>query len=44
MSTSATVMMVVSMAVIWGGLVLAIVNLARNGSVEDRTPDAPRDR
>ena len=41
MSTSAIVMMVVAMLVIWGGLALAIASLLRHGAVEDR-PEAPR--
>ena len=40
MSTSAIVMMVVSMLVIWGGLALAIVSLLRHGAVEDRVGEA----
>jgi hypothetical protein len=44
MSTAAIVMMLVAMAVIWGGLALAIVSLVRHGAVEQRTegvrPDA----
>ncbi len=36
MSADAIVMMVIAMAVIWGGLTLAIVNLLRHGAVEDR--------
>jgi hypothetical protein len=36
MSTSAIVMMLVAMAVIWGGLALAVTNLLRHGAVEDR--------
>ena len=39
MSTSAIVMMVVSMLVIWGGLVLAVLSLLRHGAVEDRVPE-----
>ena len=39
MSTSAIVMMVLAMAVIWGGLALAVVNLLRRGQVEDRVTD-----
>ncbi len=42
MSTQAVVMMVVAMAVIWGGLALAIANLLRHGNVEDRTEDLHR--
>ena len=37
MSTSAIVMMVVAMLVIWGGLALAIASLVRHGAVEERT-------
>ncbi len=36
MSTEAIVMMVVAMAVIWGGLALAIASLLRHGAVENR--------
>lgn len=48
MSTSAIVMMVVAMIVIWGGLALAIASLVRHGAVEDRADEpagnVPRDR
>ena len=43
MSTAAIVMMVVAMAVIWGGLALAVASLLRHGAVEDRTEDVRRD-
>ena len=43
MSTTAIVMMVVSMVVIWGGLALAIANLVRHGAVEGRAEDVRRD-
>jgi hypothetical protein len=43
MSTSAIVMMVVAMLVIWGGLGLAIASLLRHGAVEDRTEHLTRD-
>lgn len=43
MSTEAIVMMLVAMAVIWGGLALAIASLVRHGAVEDRTEDVRRD-
>ncbi len=43
MSTSAIVMMVVAMVVIWGGLALAILSLLRHGAVEDRAEHLPRD-
>jgi hypothetical protein len=36
MTTSAIVMMLVAMAVIWGGLALAVTSLLRHGAVEDR--------
>jgi hypothetical protein len=39
MSTEAIGMMVVAMAVIWGGLALAVVNLLRHGAVDDRPED-----
>ncbi|MBD7917258.1 methionine/alanine import family NSS transporter small subunit [Cellulomonas sp. Sa3CUA2] len=43
MSTSAIVMMVVAMVVIWGGLAAAIVNLLRHGAVENRAENVRRD-
>jgi hypothetical protein len=43
MSTEAIVMMVVAMAVIWGGLALAIVSLLRHGAVEGRSEGMRRD-
>ncbi len=43
MSTSAIVMMLVAMAVIWGGLALAVASLLRHGAVEDRVENLPRD-
>ena len=44
MSTSAIVMMVVAMAVIWGGLAAAVLNLLRHGEVEDRARPMPHER
>jgi len=41
MSTSAIVMMVVAMTVLWGGLAVAIASLVRHGAVENRA-EAPR--
>jgi hypothetical protein len=35
-TTSAIVMMLVAMTVIWGGLALALASLVRHGAVEDR--------
>ncbi|MDK3258648.1 methionine/alanine import family NSS transporter small subunit [Blastococcus capsensis] len=43
MSADAIVMMVVTMAVIWGGLALAIGSLLRHGAVEDRAEGVRRD-
>ncbi len=43
MSTDAIVMMVVAMAVIWGGLALAIASLVRHGAVENRVDGVRRD-
>ena len=43
MSTAAIVMMVVAMAVIWGGLALAIASLVRHGAVEERSENLRRD-
>lgn len=37
MSTSAVVMMVVAMVTVWGGLVLALINLIRHPE-EDEVP------
>jgi succinate-acetate transporter protein len=43
MSVEAIVMMVVAMAVIWGGLALAVASLLRHGAVEDRVDGLRRD-
>ncbi|MGY1915636.1 methionine/alanine import family NSS transporter small subunit [Blastococcus sp. SYSU DS0973] len=43
MSADAIVMMVVAMAVIWGGLALAVASLLHHGAVEDRTEGVHRD-
>jgi Putative methionine and alanine importer, small subunit len=43
MSTSAIVMMLVAMVVIWGGLALAVASLLRHGAVEDRAELPRRD-
>jgi hypothetical protein len=43
MSTAAIVMMLLAMAVIWGGLVLAIASLVRHGAVEDRAENLHRE-
>ncbi|TDQ55445.1 methionine/alanine import family NSS transporter small subunit [Actinorugispora endophytica] len=42
MSTSAVVMMIVSIVIVWGGLVAAIVQLRRHPErPEDETPAGP---
>ena len=43
MSAAAIVMMVVSMLVVWGGLVLAIVLLIRNDARQGRGHPVPQD-
>ena len=44
MSGDAILMMVVAMAVIWGGVALAVVSLLRHGAVEERAEDVRRER
>jgi hypothetical protein len=41
MSTTAVVMMIVAMVTVWGGLVAAIVNLARHPEVAESEPQPP---
>lgn len=41
MTPTAIVMMVVAMVAVWGGLVAAVVNLARHPEVADAEPDPP---
>lgn len=41
MSTEATLMMIVAMVTVWGGLAAGIVNLARHPEVEDTEPAPP---
>lgn len=43
MSTSAIVMMLVAMVVIWGGLALAVASLLRHGAVDSRPETVRRD-
>lgn len=43
MSSTAIVMMLVAMIVIWGGLALAVVSLVRHGKVEGRAEGVRRD-
>lgn len=39
MSAGAVVMMIISMAILWGGLVLAILNLRRGNPPKDSRRD-----
>lgn len=41
MSATAVVMMIVAMVTVWGGLIAAIVNLARHPEVAESEPDPP---
>lgn len=41
MTTTAIIMMIVAMVTVWGGLALAIVNLARHPEVADDEPASP---
>ena len=41
MTPTAVIMMIIAMATVWGGLVAAIVNLARHPETADSEPDAP---
>lgn len=41
MTTTAIVMMIIAMVTVWGGLVAAIVNLARHPEVAEAEPAPP---
>ncbi|WP_192626031.1 methionine/alanine import family NSS transporter small subunit [Microbacterium hydrocarbonoxydans] len=41
MTGTAIVMMIVAMVTVWGGLIAAIVNLARHPEVAETEPEAP---
>ncbi|AVL96202.1 MULTISPECIES: methionine/alanine import family NSS transporter small subunit [Bacteria] len=41
MTTTAIVMMIIAMVTVWGGLIAAVVNLARHPEVEDTEPAVP---
>ncbi|MEO7132262.1 MAG: methionine/alanine import family NSS transporter small subunit [Dermatophilaceae bacterium] len=43
MSTPAIIMMIVAMLVIWGGLLVAMLNLTRNDRAEFNVEDIHRD-
>ncbi|MFV0405330.1 MAG: methionine/alanine import family NSS transporter small subunit [Propioniciclava sp.] len=40
MTTTAVIMMLIAMAVLWGGLTFAIINLARSSKSGKGTPDS----
>lgn len=41
MTSTAIVMMIIAMVTVWGGLIAAIVNLARHPEVAETEPEAP---
>ncbi|MBW8761075.1 MAG: methionine/alanine import family NSS transporter small subunit [Microbacterium sp.] len=41
MTPTAIVMMIVAMVTVWGGLIAAIVNLARHPEVAETEPESP---
>ncbi|MBQ3358176.1 methionine/alanine import family NSS transporter small subunit [Microbacterium sp. 22179] len=41
MTPVAIVMMIIAMVTVWGGLIAAVVNLARHPEVADSEPEAP---
>ncbi|WP_217182708.1 methionine/alanine import family NSS transporter small subunit [Streptomyces sp. AC495_CC817] len=41
MSATAVIMMIVAMITVWGGLIAAVVNLARHPEVAETEPEAP---
>ncbi|WP_152195617.1 methionine/alanine import family NSS transporter small subunit [Georgenia subflava] len=43
MTTTALIMMIIAILVVWGGLVLAITFLARNPLEDDRPDERPLD-
>lgn len=43
MNTSAIIMLIVAMLIIWGGLALAVVNLMARGSQEPGSDELRRD-
>ncbi len=42
MTTTAIIMMIIAMVTVWGGLIAAIVNLARHPEVADSEPETLR--
>jgi hypothetical protein len=41
MTTTAIVMMIIAMITVWGGLVAAVINLARHPEVAEAEPEPP---
>nr|WP_201471100.1 methionine/alanine import family NSS transporter small subunit [Microbacterium hydrocarbonoxydans] len=41
MTATAIVMMIIAMVAVWGGLIAAVINLARHPEVADAEPDPP---
>lgn len=42
MTTTAIVMMIIAMVTVWGGLIAAVVNLARHPEVAEPEPETMR--
>lgn len=42
MTTTAIVMMIIAMVTVWGGLIAAIVNLARHPEIAETEPETLR--
>ncbi|WP_426185273.1 methionine/alanine import family NSS transporter small subunit [Microbacterium sp. TWP3-1-2b2] len=42
MTTTAIIMMIIAMVTVWGGLIAAIVNLARHPEVAESEPETLR--
>ncbi|GAB3632367.1 hypothetical protein GCM10027421_17200 [Microbacterium shaanxiense] len=42
MTTTAIIMMIIAMVTVWGGLIAAIVNLARHPEAAETEPDTLR--
>ncbi|UNK70338.1 methionine/alanine import family NSS transporter small subunit [Microbacterium sp. H1-D42] len=41
MTTAAVIMMIIAMVTVWGGLIAAIINLARHPEVAEAEPAPP---
>jgi len=42
MTTTAIIMMIIAMVTVWGGLIAAVVNLARHPEAAENEPDVLR--